>query len=100
MSERQKPVWLGEISDEERQLILDALSPEERFSVLFKAAGEQARDTNMGEARMVIQHLGETVDVIKLKDIRPGLLQRRLYTLMKRAKAQSMVGFTANFQLP
>ena len=35
---KSKPIWCGQISDAERQLIIDRLTPEERLAALIAAA--------------------------------------------------------------
>ena len=37
---KSKPIWCGQISDEDRKLIVDNLSPEERYQVLMAAANK------------------------------------------------------------
>ena len=35
---KAKPIWCGQISDDDRQVIIDSLTPEERFKALMAAA--------------------------------------------------------------
>ena len=37
---KSKPIWCGQISDEDRKLIVDNLSPDERYQVLMAAANK------------------------------------------------------------
>lgn len=38
------PVWVGQIDEETRQRILDALTPDERLSALLQAVEEKEQD--------------------------------------------------------
>lgn len=38
---KQKPIWLGQMTDDERQRIIDALTPDERRNALLKAVEEK-----------------------------------------------------------
>ena len=37
---KSKGIWCGQITDEQRDLIINSLSPEERFSALWAAANK------------------------------------------------------------
>ena len=37
---KSKPLWCGQISDEDRKFILDNLTPDERYQVLMAAANK------------------------------------------------------------
>lgn len=39
-SPKSKPIWCGQISDEDRKFIVDNLSPDERYQVLMAAANK------------------------------------------------------------
>ena len=40
---KSKPIWCGQITEEQRQLIIDNLTPEERLDALLKAAQAKKR---------------------------------------------------------
>jgi hypothetical protein len=43
---KSKPIWCGQISEEQRDLIIQNLTPEERLDALLKAA--EAKKTRSG----------------------------------------------------
>lgn len=40
---KSKPIWCGQITEDQRQLIIDNLTPEERLDALLKAAQAKKR---------------------------------------------------------
>lgn len=42
---KSKPIWCGQITDEQRNLIIDNLTPEERLDALLKAAQKKKNQT-------------------------------------------------------
>ena len=58
---KSKPIWCGQISDEDRKLIVDNLSPDERYQVLMAAANKACSGRVDSSAQSELFSAGEVL---------------------------------------